>query len=138
MKIESYYNLTYIVVSLIFFSPLAGYALAAFLNSTIHIRFGQRGVAIIGPCCHILAYLGIALHPPYPALVAIFILAGFGNGLEDAAWNAYLGDFANANEVLGFLHGFYGVGAVLSPLAATSLITKAGWPWYAFYYIMVS
>lgn len=44
---------------------------------------------------------------------------------------------ANANELLGLLHGLYGVGAVLSPLAATSLITKANVSWYYFYYIMV-
>lgn len=44
---------------------------------------------------------------------------------------------ANANEVLGFLHGFYGLGATLSPLIATTLITQAGWRWYEFYYFMV-
>lgn len=44
---------------------------------------------------------------------------------------------ANPNEVLGFLHAFYGLGAALSPLIATSLITKAGWHWYEFYYFMV-
>jgi fucose permease len=70
--------------------------------------------------------------------VVIFILAGFGNGIEDAAWNAWVGSLANPNEILGFLHGFYGLGAVLSPLAATSLIAKSGWQWYQFYYIMVS
>lgn len=36
---------------------------------------------------------------------------------------------ANANEVLGFLHGMYGLGALLSPLIATALITRAGWAW---------
>jgi fucose permease len=65
------------------------------------------------------------------------MIAGFGNGIEDAAWNAWAGNMANSNEVLGFLHGFYGLGAVLSPLAATSLIAKNGWTWYQFYYIMV-
>jgi fucose permease len=46
---------------------------------------------------------------------------------------------ANANEVLGFLHGFYGLGAVLSPLIATTMITKGQrLPWYMFYYVMVS
>lgn len=44
---------------------------------------------------------------------------------------------ANANEVLGVLHGFYGLGAALSPLIATTLVTKAGWRWYQFYYLMV-
>lgn len=46
---------------------------------------------------------------------------------------------ANANEVLGFLHGFYGLGAVLSPLIATTMVTKGQrLPWYTFYYVMVS
>lgn len=121
-----------------FLSPLGGYVGAALLNNWIHVRFGQRGVAFVGPFCHLCAYIGIALHPPYPVLVVVFILAGFGNGIEDAAWNAWAGNMANANEVLGFLHGFYGLGAVLSPLAATSLIVKSGWMWYQFYYIMVS
>lgn len=44
---------------------------------------------------------------------------------------------ANPNEILGFLHGFYGLGAAISPLVATALITKAGWRWYEFYYLMV-
>ena len=80
----------------------------------------------------------MALHPPYPVLVVAFMIAGYGNGLTDAAWNAFFGSLAHANEMLGFLHGFYGLGAVLSPLIATSMITKLGTPWYAFYYIMVS
>lgn len=136
--LETYYDLSYIVVSLVFLSPLGGYVGAALLNNWIHVHFGQRGVAFLGPVCHLAAYIGIALHPPYPVLVVIFILAGFGNGIEDAGWNAWAGNLANANEVLGFLHGAYGLGAVLSPLAATTLMTKGGWAWYQFYYIMVN
>jgi hypothetical protein len=34
----------------------------------------------------LIAYVVIAVHPPYPVLVVIFMLAGFGNGLADAAW----------------------------------------------------
>lgn len=65
---------------------------------------------------------------PYPVLVVSFIFAGFGNGLTDSAWNAWIGNMANADELLGFLHGYYDVGAVLSSLAATSLVTKANCP----------
>ena len=134
---EHYYELTYTVVSLVFLSPLVGYVLAATLNNTIHMRMGQRGVSIIGPGCHLLAYIIISIHPPYPVLVLSFVLAGFGNGLLDAAWNAWVGAMANANEILGFLHGFYGLGATLSPLIATTMVTKGGLEWYTFYYCMV-
>lgn len=49
-----------------------------------------------------------------------------------------MGAMANANEILGFLHGFYGAGATIAPLVATTMITKAGLPWYTWYYVMVS
>lgn len=103
----------------------------------VHLKFGQRGVAMITGMAHMAAYIIIATHPPYPVLVLAFVLAGLGNGLADAAWNAWIGNMANANEVLGLLHGLYGLGAVLAPLIATSLITKAQVGWWYYYYIMV-
>ncbi|KAH3958931.1 hypothetical protein HBI24_007690 [Parastagonospora nodorum] len=137
--LQEYYNLTFVVISLVFLSPLVGYASSALLNNMIHLRFGQRGVAMIAPTCHLIAYIVIAVHPPYPVLVIIFMLAGFGNGLADAAWNAWMGNMANPNEVLGFLHALYGVGAVLAPLIATTMITKGSkLPWYYFYYVMIA
>ena len=101
------------------------------------MKFGQRGVAIIGPACKILAYTVLCLHPPYGVLVFIYAFVGYGIGLGDAGWNAYIGVMANANQLLGLLHGFYGLGATISPLIATSMITQAHWEWYTFYYIMV-
>lgn len=136
-QLESYYNLSYVIVSLVFLSPFVGYTLAAFLNQRLHSSLGQRGVALIGPGCHLLAYIINCVHPPYPVLVISFIFAGFGNGIEDAAWNSWIGNMANANELLGVLHGIYGVGAVISPLVATSMIASAGLPWYFFFYVMV-
>jgi fucose permease len=65
------------------------------------------------------------------------MMAGFGNGLEDGGWNAWVGNMQNANEVLGILHGFYGLGAAISPLIATAMVTKGHLQWYTFYDIMV-
>jgi hypothetical protein len=84
----SYYHLEYTLVSLIFLSPFVGYTLSALLNNTIHQKLGQRGVAVICSWCHIIAYIIACLHPPYPVLVVVYMLAGFGSGLGDAAWNA--------------------------------------------------
>ena len=124
-------------MSLVFLSPLVGYVLAASLNNQVHLHWGQRGISAVGPGCHIVAYIMMCVHPPYPVLVVAFVFAGFGNGLQDAAWNAWIGAFPNANEFLGLLHGLYGAGAVLSPLTVTSLITRAHVSWYYYYYIMV-
>ncbi|WPH04453.1 Hypothetical protein R9X50_00734400 [Acrodontium crateriforme] len=136
--LERYYHLSYTVVALVFLSPFVGYVAAALLNNSVHLTFGQRGVAFFGPACHLISYVVICLHPPYPVLVVVFILAGLGNGLLDSAWNAWIGNMANANEVLGFLHGFYGLGGTIAPLIATTMITKAGLPWYYWYYVMIS
>ncbi|KAL2881769.1 hypothetical protein SGCOL_002925 [Colletotrichum sp. CLE4] len=135
--LEIYYDLTYVVVSLVFLSPFIGYVLSAVLNNYVHLKLGQRGIAVIASACHIVAYIIISQHPPYPALVAAFVIAGFGNGLSDAGWNAYIGNMARANEVLGFLHASYGVGGVIAPLIATTMINKANLGWWNFYYFML-
>jgi fucose permease len=135
--LETYYDLSYTVVSLLFLSPCVGYTLAASLNNSVHRLYGQRGVAFIAGSCHFVTYLTFSLHPPWPVMVVFFIFAGFGNGLADAGWCAWTGNMASANKVQGFLQAFYSLGATISPLVATSMITKGNLPWYNWYYVMV-
>ncbi|KAF6795362.1 major facilitator superfamily transporter [Colletotrichum musicola] len=135
--LETYYDLSYTIVSLIFLTPFAGYSVAAFTNARIHHRFGQRGVAVMAPLCHIITYVVLALHPPYPVLVVVNIISGFGNGLTDACFCAWIGVMYKANTIQGFLHSFYSVGALIAPLIATSMVVTAGLPWYNYYYFMV-
>ncbi|KAK3905622.1 major facilitator superfamily domain-containing protein [Staphylotrichum tortipilum] len=136
--LESYYNITYTVVSLVFLAPFIGYLLAALLNNLIHHHLGQRGIAVLGPACRLVGIVPLVFHPPYPALPVIVLFTGFGNGIEDSAWNAWVGNMHRANELLGFLHGAYGLGATIGPLVATAMIAKGGLPWYRFYYIMIA
>lgn len=116
-----------------------GYLAAALSSNLIHHHFGQRGVAILAPVCRLVGYIIMALHPPYPVLPVVMLFPGFGNGLEDSAWNAWVGNLQSANELLGILHGAYGVGATIAPLIATAMVTKGNPPlyWFAYYYIMV-
>lgn len=136
-QIEPYYDITYTVVSLLFLAPFIGYLFAALSNNLIHHHFGQRGIAFLGPLCRLLGYVALCLHPPYPALPVIMLFPGFGNGLEDSAWNAWIGNMQSANEILGFLHGAYGLGATIGPLIATTMVTHGQLPWYTFYYLMI-
>ncbi|KAL2016511.1 hypothetical protein VTK56DRAFT_3439 [Thermocarpiscus australiensis] len=135
--IETYYNTSYTVVSLVFLSPLVGYILAALLNNHIHHTFGQLGVAILGPVCRLIGIVPLVFHPPYPALPVVLLFTGFGNGIEDSAWNAWVGNMQRANELLGFLHGAYGLGATVGPLIATAMVVRGRLAWYAFYYVMI-
>jgi fucose permease len=121
---------------MVFLFPCLGYVAAALVSNWIHARFGQRGVALLGSGCHIIAYSTAIQHPPYPVLVVLFVLAGLGSGLLDAAWNAWIGVMEDSSQLMGILHGFYGLGAALAPLTATSLITHRGWHWYQYYYVM--
>lgn len=86
--LEKYYDLNFTVVSLIFLSPFVGYVSAAIVNNWIHTQLGRRGVGIVASGAHCLAYVVMSLHPPYPWLVVVMCLAGFGSGIMDAAWNS--------------------------------------------------
>ena len=137
LKIEADYGLSYTVTSLVFLSPFAGYTFSAFFSDRLHRLGGRRGIAVLAPASKLVAYVVIATHPPYPAVVTILAVAGLGNGLVDAAWNAWIGTLDHTNQLLGLLHGCYGLGATISPLIATSMITKGHLGWWTFYYIMI-
>ncbi|OAP61554.1 hypothetical protein AYL99_03757 [Fonsecaea erecta] len=136
--LEKYYHLNYTTVSLVFLTPFAGYSLAAFTNATIHTKLGQRGIAVLAPLCHIVTYAVLSAHPPFPVLVVINTVSGFGNGLTDACFCAWIGAMDKANAVQGMLHSCYSLGALFAPLIATSMVVHAKLPWYTFYYFMVS
>ncbi|KGQ02713.1 hypothetical protein BB8028_0008g02340 [Beauveria bassiana] len=135
--IEPYYNVNYTQVSTLFAVPFVGYVAAALSNNWIHFKLGQRGVAFIGPICRVVGYLPMALHPPFPVLPVALLVAGYGNGIEDSGYNAWVGNMHQANELLGLIHGAYGLGATISPLIASAMVTKGHLQWYTFYYVMI-
>ncbi|GFF37078.1 hypothetical protein IFM51744_03340 [Aspergillus udagawae] len=130
------YKLSTTVVSLIFVTPFAGYTIATLVVNKIHMTFGQRGIAIVGPLCHIIPFVIMATRPPWPAMLAVYVIVGLGNGLIDAAWNSWIADMANANTTMGLLGAFYGLGATLSPTIATQMI-KSGLRWNYFFYTLL-
>ncbi|KAI0141555.1 major facilitator superfamily domain-containing protein [Xylariaceae sp. FL1272] len=135
--IQTDYNLTYTLVSLIFLSPVVGHTVSALLNNWVHELWGQRGVALISSGCHVVAYAIMAVHPPYPLLVIAFLISGFGDAVGNAGWHVFIGNLDNATQLLGFLNGFFGIGGVIAPLIATSFIVTAGQRWNTFYYFML-
>ncbi|CAK1367992.1 Bypass of stop codon protein 6 [Cercospora beticola] len=133
--LETYYNLNYTTVSLIFLAGFPGYLLAAFASDRIHLKFGQRGLAAFASTCRLAAYIALVCHPPWPVVVVLIAFCGLGNGLLDASWNAWCGDLEHPNELLGVVHALYGLGAAIAPLIASAMTDKYGLPWYRYYLI---
>lgn len=91
-------------------TPFIGYSVATALVNKMHMTFGQRGIAIVGPLCHLIPFIVMAIRPPFPVVLIVYAIIGLGNGLVDAAWNAWVADMVNANAIMGALHTFYGLG----------------------------
>lgn len=124
-------------MSLTFLITPLGYFLAAYLNSFIHLRLGQRGIATIGPLCQVIFAVATSMHPPYALFLVASAIGGFGTGLLDGSWCAWTGGMDNANTVQGFLHGSYSAGASLGPFLAGSIVSLGDRPWYYWYYALV-
>ncbi|KAL5088250.1 hypothetical protein Trisim1_006702 [Trichoderma cf. simile WF8] len=134
---EKYYHLPHSIVSLMFLSPMVGCVLASFTSNRLHAIAGRRGVALTATGAYVLAYLGISQHPPFPVVVCLLVLTGFGSGLMNGSWNSWFGGLVQGSTLLGFLHGFWGAGATLSPILISRIATKVE-NWWIFYCLMMS
>ncbi|EME89683.1 uncharacterized protein MYCFIDRAFT_32211 [Pseudocercospora fijiensis CIRAD86] len=134
-SLESYYNLNYTTVSLVFLAAFPGYMLAAFTSDRIHLKFGQRGLAGFASLLRLCTYIALACHPPWPVILVLLIFCGWGNGLLDASWNAWAGDLNRPNEILGVIHSLYGLGAAVAPLIASAMVDKYGLAWHDYYFL---
>ncbi|KAJ0366682.1 hypothetical protein COL26b_011559 [Colletotrichum chrysophilum] len=76
--LEESYQLTDIQVSALFLVGPIGYVIASYLNDSVHAKFGQRGIAIIGPLCHLLYAAVAAARPPFPVFLMGAAAGAFG------------------------------------------------------------
>ncbi|KAK4508770.1 hypothetical protein PRZ48_002509 [Zasmidium cellare] len=134
-SLEQYYGLNYTTVSLVFLATFPGYLLAACTSDRIHLKFGPRGIAGVASTMRIATYIAMVCHPPWAVIVVLLVFCGMGNGLLDAGWNAWVGGLDHPNELLGFVHSLYGLGAAVAPLIASAMVDRYGLAWYEYYYI---
>jgi fucose permease len=135
--ISKHYNLSDLHVSLVFIVGPAGYIVAAQASSLIHNRFGQFGVAFIGPVLQIIAAGLLSLHPRFELVLVAYTVLGLGAGLLDGSWCAWAGSMERASTVSGLLHGSFSAGAATAPILVT-LMTTNGYAWFEWNYVLVS
>nr|QFR37137.1 MFS transporter [Cyberlindnera americana] len=122
-------------VTVIFMTSFIGYTLAAFVNEIVHSKCGRRGVLIIGCLGPMITFAVNSFHDSLPLFVGIYVIMGLGTGLMGSAINVYLSSLVDRNELMGLLHGFYGVGSIISPPLVSWISSKMG---YKYFYFILS
>ncbi|KIM47156.1 hypothetical protein M413DRAFT_270463 [Hebeloma cylindrosporum] len=119
-RIQEEYRVGFSVVSLIFVGNCAGFLIGATLNVWLNDRFGFGKTILLGAICQLAGYITIAPCPPFPVLVCVYVVVGFGNALQNVQSNGFVGSLhEHMSTKLGFMHASYGLGAFLAPFAST-------------------
>lgn len=121
-SILSTYQLTPATVTLLFVSQISGYIVAAFSSSLISSRLGLARMLLIAASALTTALLIYALSLYWFIMVVAGTLLGLGIGLIDAGINTYIVQDSRSANLIGSLHAFYGIGALLGPAVATTLL----------------
>ncbi|GEQ72507.1 hypothetical protein JCM33374_g6194 [Metschnikowia sp. JCM 33374] len=137
--LEKDYNIDDSQTGLIFLASTLGYFVMAIATESFHRNFGVRGVGILGAFSMALSYLIIFQKPPYYMVVFAYVFSGIGCGSLDASFNGWMGNLVDSNQLLGILHGCYGIGCMISPPLVTRLLEKKENPWmWNDYYLVLS
>ncbi|KAI0642586.1 MFS general substrate transporter [Trametes meyenii] len=134
-RIQERYNVGFAVVSLIFVFGAAGFLSGACANVFLTDRFGFGKVLFMGSLFQIGAYAMLAPGGPFPLMCAAFFVVGFTLAVQAAQATGYVASLKkDSNTKMGFLHGSYGLGALISPLVATEFAKSP--KYWSFHYII--
>ncbi|MDW5325926.1 MFS transporter [Plantactinospora sp. KLBMP9567] len=121
------YGVDKATIGITFFTFSAGFLLAGITTGGLIDRLGTRAALAVGGGAFVLASLYTALRPPFLALVAVQVVAGYGIGVLESVLNAHLSELTGATTLLNRLHAFFGVGALLAPALAAWMLRSLPW-----------
>ena len=136
-SLQATYNLTTATVTPLFFSQLAGYLVAAFFNGWLIQRLGLARMLLFASVILGSALCLYGFGPAWIVMLMGGVAAGLGIGLIDAGINTYIADDQRNAHLMGMLHAFYGIGSLMGPAIATTVLAL-GLDWRTVYFIFAS
>lgn len=128
------YNLTPATVTALFFSQISGYSIAALTSSLLSHHIGLAPMLLFAALSVTSALCIYAATTYWVIMVLTGTLLGLGIGLIDAGINTYMAQNQRSANLMGQLHGFYGIGALSGPAIATALFS-VGISWRSAYWV---
>ncbi len=119
------FNLNSATITSLFLSQFIGYIGAALVSSSQSNHVGYIRMLLLASIVLIFALAIYITTPIWPLMIAGGVLLGSGMGLIDVSSNTYIANDVDNADTIGYLHGFYGIGALLGPAIATSLLNTA-------------
>ena len=135
-KMEEFYDISYSIVSMIWMSCAVGYVVIALSTPLIVKVVPKTFLNSLGVAFQIVAYALISSGTVFPVICVAFYFNGMGLALGLTQFNVFLASFTNASTCLALMHGFYGVGALIAPLLAQSML-NVGYKWNQYYFILL-
>ena len=100
--------------------------ISALLSPRLIRKFHTKWIVIVSIGLTVLGLLGVSVSGAYWMLFLFAVPYGLGAGSIDASVNHYVANHY-PSSVMNFLHCFYGVGAVISPIIMSLALRLARW-----------
>lgn len=103
-----------------------GTIISSLLSDKVTRRFGTAAVTVTSVFLTALALLGFSFSRNMPMLLLFAVPYGLGAGSIDAALNNYVAVHYTSRH-MSWLHCFWGVGTIISPIVMSHSLTRSGW-----------
>ena len=120
---------------LLFLVTSIGYFISAFAGGILVERFGMRGFLLLGAGTFLIGAFAFALAPPFALVLLARLAIGLGIGIIETGLNIYISALSHSATLLNYLHAFYGVGALIGPVIASTILVL-NWNWNSMYFIL--
>lgn len=134
-SLSAFYHVNDVVLGTLFFVSSIGYFLSALASGPLTERLGLRWLLVLGAVTFLLGAIGFGLEPPFVLVLIARLLIGLGVGILETGLNIYITSLPRHTALLNNLHAFYGVGALVGPIAA-SVILALSWGWNSVYLLL--
>lgn len=103
-----------------------GTIISSLFSSRLLRRFETGTVTTVSVCMTALALAGFSISPSFTWFLILAVPLGLGAGAVDAGLNEFVAEHYSAVH-MNWLHCFWGIGALISPLIMSGSIVRSSW-----------